>query len=117
MNESTWQEAETASGFYGIAHGYQQSKVNTEVKMSYDNENIYIIAICRLPKKGPFMVESLRRDFVFGKNDNFIFFWTLTMILPMVIRSGRMRPVRNGMVCCMKEVKRILTGTINGCRL
>ncbi len=50
------------------------ARVRTTVKMTYDNENIYIIAICYLPIQAPYMVESLRRDFVFGKNDNFIFF-------------------------------------------
>ena len=49
--------------------------VNTEVKMTYDRDNLYIIAIYYLPvKSAPFMVESLRRDFNFWKNDNFIFF-------------------------------------------
>src|SRR5436853_358135 len=42
--------------------------------MAYDEKNIYIIAICHLVRKAPYMVESLRRDFVFSKNDNFIFF-------------------------------------------
>ena len=75
MDEAAWQEAETASDFFMVLPmDTSKAKVNTEVKMTYDNENIYIIAICRLPKKGPYMVESLRRDFVFGKNDNFIFF-------------------------------------------
>jgi len=52
-----------------------RASVKTDIKMTYDDRNIYIIAICWLPKKGqPYMVESLRRDFIFGRNDNFIFF-------------------------------------------
>jgi hypothetical protein len=75
MNETAWQQAETAGNFFMVLPmDTSKAHVNTEVKMTYDNQNIYIIAICRLPKKGPYMVESLRRDFVFGKNDNFIFF-------------------------------------------
>ena len=75
MNESAWQEAETANNFFMVLPmDTSKALVNTEVKMTYDRENIYIIAVCRLPKKAPYMVESLRRDFAFGKNDNFIFF-------------------------------------------
>ena len=75
MNESAWQQAETARNFFMVLPmDTSRATVNTDVKMTYDNKNLYIIAICWLPKKGPYMVESLRRDFVFGKNDNFIFF-------------------------------------------
>jgi Domain of unknown function (DUF5916)/Carbohydrate family 9 binding domain-like len=75
MNEAAWQEAETAKSFFMVLPmDTSKARVNTEVKMTYDKENLYIIAICWLPKKGPYMVESLRRDFTFGKNDNFIFF-------------------------------------------
>jgi hypothetical protein len=75
MNEAAWLEAETATDFFMVLPmDTSRATVNTEVKMTYDKENLYIIAICHLPKKGPYMVESLRRDFAFGKNDNFIFF-------------------------------------------
>ena len=75
MNEIAWQQAETARNFFMVLPmDTSRAFVNTEVKMTYDDKNLYIIAICYLPKKGPYMVESLRRDFVFGKNDNFIFF-------------------------------------------
>ena len=76
MNDAAWQEAETAGSFFMVLPmDTSRARVNTEVKMTYDKENLYIIAICHLPKeKTPYMVESLRRDFVFGKNDNFIFF-------------------------------------------
>jgi hypothetical protein len=76
MNDAAWQQAETAGSFYMVLPmDTSRARVNTEVKMTYDKENLYIIAICHLPKeKTPYMVESLRRDFNFGKNDNFIFF-------------------------------------------
>ncbi|MGZ8557168.1 MAG: DUF5916 domain-containing protein [Chitinophagaceae bacterium] len=75
MNDAAWQQAETTGGFFMVTPmDTSKARVNTEVKMSYDKENLYIIAICYLPAKGPYMVESLRRDFIFGKNDNFIFF-------------------------------------------
>jgi len=75
MNDAPWQEAETAGDFFMVTPmDTSRARVNTEVKMTYDKENLYIIAICHLPVKAPYMVESLRRDFIFGKNDNFIFF-------------------------------------------
>ena len=75
MNDAAWQEAETADNFFMVLPmDTSKARVNTQVKMSYDKENLYIIAICHLPVKRPYMVESLRRDFNFGKNDNFIFF-------------------------------------------
>jgi hypothetical protein len=74
-DETAWQQAETAGNFYMVLPmDTSKAMVKTDVKMTYDDKNIYIIAICWLPKKEPYMVESLRRDFTFGKNDNFIFF-------------------------------------------
>jgi hypothetical protein len=76
-NESAWQQAETTSSFFMVLPmDTSRASVKTDIKMTYDDRNIYIIAICWLPKKGQsYMVESLRRDFNFGRNDNFIFFF------------------------------------------
>ncbi len=75
MNEDTWQAAETAGDFFMVLPmDTSKARLNTVVKMTYDKENLYIIAVCHLPKKVPYIVESLRRDFAFSKNDNFIFF-------------------------------------------
>ena len=48
--------------------------VKTEVRMMYDADFLYLSAVCYDGMPGPYMVESLRRDFSFTKNDNFIFF-------------------------------------------
>jgi len=48
--------------------------VRTEVKMTYDDDKLYLLAICYHALPGPYIVESLRRDFNFGKNDNFLLF-------------------------------------------
>ena len=75
MNELAWQDAEAADNFWMVLPmDTSHARVPTEVKMTYDNENLYMIAVCHLIKPGPYMVESLNRDFIFGKNDNFIFF-------------------------------------------
>lgn len=75
MNEAAWESADSAADFFMVLPmDTSRAKVKTVVKMTYDGSNIYIIAVCHLNKPGPYMVESLRRDFAFGRNDNFIFF-------------------------------------------
>jgi len=75
MNEETWKNAEVADNFYMVSPmDTSYAHALTEVRMAYDEKNLYILAICYKPRPGPQMVESLRRDFSFPKNDNFIFF-------------------------------------------
>ena len=75
LNEPAWNEAATADNFFMVTPmDTSHSKVKTEVRMTYDEKYMYIIAVCYLTRPAPYMVESLRRDFNFGKNDNFIFF-------------------------------------------
>ena len=75
MNEQTWVNAEVAKDFKMVLPmDTSLAKVKTEVRMCYDDKAIYILAICYKAVTGPNMVESLKRDFSFLKNDNFIFF-------------------------------------------
>ncbi|MEO7532291.1 MAG: DUF5916 domain-containing protein [Ferruginibacter sp.] len=75
MDDVAWKETAAAQDFFMVLPmDTSFAKVKTEVHMTYDDKNIYIIAVCYLSQQGPYMVESLRRDFAFGKNDNFIFF-------------------------------------------
>lgn len=73
LNEPAWQKAERVGDFqlrFPVDTGYAQAP--TEVMMAYDDEFIYIAAICyRNSHEAPYVAESLRRDFNFGKNDNF----------------------------------------------
>jgi len=74
MDEDGWQRAEPAGNFRMVLPmDTSAANVSTEVRMTYDNENLYLIAIC-FHGNNKYMVESLRRDFVFGKNDNFLLF-------------------------------------------
>jgi len=73
LDEPDWLAADVANHFYMITPmDTSFAKVRTEVRMTYDNENLYLIAINFHALPGPYMVESLRRDFSFGKNDNFL---------------------------------------------
>lgn len=75
MDEAAWEQAEAVTDFFMVLPmDTSHAQVKTVVRMTYDASNIYILALCYLPKSRPYRVESLRRDFSFGKNDNFIFF-------------------------------------------
>ena len=75
MNDSGWINAAAVKSFFSVLPmDTGMAKVPTEVRMCFDDQNIYILAICYKTIDGPDMVESLRRDFAFQKNDNFIFF-------------------------------------------
>jgi len=75
LDEPDWLKADVATDFYMVLPmDTSSAKVRTEVRMAYDHENLYLIAVCYHAMPGPYMVESLRRDFAFGKNDNFLLF-------------------------------------------
>jgi len=73
--DQAWETAEVTSEFYQVLPmDTGKATVLTEVRMCYDNENLYLLAVCHDKLNGPWIVESLRRDFSFGKNDNFLLF-------------------------------------------
>lgn len=76
ISEPAWQSAEVATDFWMVLPmDTDKAKVRTDVRMAYDDHNIYLSAVCYHGSvAGPYMVESLRRDWAFGSNDNFIFF-------------------------------------------
>jgi hypothetical protein len=75
LDEPSWAQAEVAKDFFMILPmDTSFAHVRTEVRMVYSSNIFYLSAVCYDGKPGPNMVESLRRDFSFTKNDNFIFF-------------------------------------------
>lgn len=75
MDEQAWKDADVAKSFWMVLPmDTSAARALTEVRMAYDQKYVYILAICYKPLPGPSMVESLKRDFSFQKNDNFIFF-------------------------------------------
>ncbi|MDN3551446.1 DUF5916 domain-containing protein [Mucilaginibacter aquaedulcis] len=73
--DDAWLKADSASSFFMVTPmDTSKASVHTEVRMTFDNNNLYIIATCYNKQEGQYMVESLKRDFNFVKNDNFIFF-------------------------------------------
>jgi len=75
VEEAGWQQAEVTQRFFMVLPmDTSAAQVRTEVRMTYDAHNLYISAVCYHALPGPNMVESLKRDWNFGRNDNFIFF-------------------------------------------
>lgn len=74
-DEAAWQNTDVAKNFRMVLPmDTSETNVKTEVRMTYDTDNLYIVADCFNGLPGEDMVESMRRDFSFGKNDNFIVF-------------------------------------------
>jgi hypothetical protein len=72
LDEKSWQVSEIAENFTRVTPvdtGFAIAK--TTVVITYNKSFIYIGAVCYDPLPGKRPVESLRRDFEFGKNDNF----------------------------------------------
>ena len=75
MNEDAWQQATPASNFFMVLPmDTSYAHVKTDVRVAYDDRYFYLIAVCYKSAGERNMVESLHRDFSFGKNDNFLVF-------------------------------------------
>ncbi|MCK5210557.1 MAG: carbohydrate binding family 9 domain-containing protein, partial [Cyclobacteriaceae bacterium] len=75
LNEATWSNVEVASDFYMVLPmDTSHSQARTDVMMAYDANAFYLVAVCYDDLPGGYIVESLRRDFSFGGNDNFLVF-------------------------------------------
>ena len=74
-NETIWKTAAIAKDFFRVTPidtGLATTK--TEVQLAYNDEYLFAAIICYDAVLGKRPVESLRRDFSFPKNDNFIIF-------------------------------------------
>lgn len=74
-NEETWQKAEPAKDFFMVLPMDDRKATQpSEVKMAYDDKQLYLLATFFKTPGNTYVVESLRRDFSFGGNDNFLLF-------------------------------------------
>ena len=76
LDEDVWEKAERTGLFQRVTPtdtGFAIAQ--TVVMMTYDDLNIYLGVICLDPTPGKRPVESLRRDFNFSRNDNFMVFF------------------------------------------
>ena len=75
LDEPVWMTTDLATKFHRVTPtdtGFAVAQ--TEVRVTYTETTLYIGIVCYDPTPGKRPVESLRRDFQFGKNDNFLVF-------------------------------------------
>jgi hypothetical protein len=75
LDEEVWKSADVATHFQRVLPtdtGFAIAQ--TEVRLTYDQSNFYVGIICFDPTPGKRPVESLRRDYSFTRNDNFMLF-------------------------------------------
>ena len=75
IDEEDWLAADVATDFYMVMpYDTSYSIAESEIRMTYDDDALYLSLIFYDVIPGPRVVESLRRDFSFGNNDNFLMF-------------------------------------------
>ncbi len=75
LDEKAWQSADKAVHLQRVQPtdtGF--AKAQTEIMLTYTSKTLYIAITCFDPTPGKRPVESLRPDFNFNKNDNFLLF-------------------------------------------
>ncbi|NNE76393.1 MAG: hydrolase, partial [Pricia sp.] len=74
-DEQAWQKTDVAKDFFMVLPmDTDKANETSEIRMAYDDKNLYLLATFYHSQKADYFVESLRRDFSFGKNDNFLLF-------------------------------------------
>src|SRR5262249_14508550 len=75
LDEPAWQRAEPASHFIQVLpETGQGASENTEVRVLYDDENLYVGAMCFDSQAKRLIVQDLKRDFTIGNSDLFTIF-------------------------------------------
>ena len=74
LEEAAWKNAAVAKDFFMITPvDTGKATQFSEARVSFDDENLYIaIIFFNNSTQGKYVVESLKRDYSFGKNDNFL---------------------------------------------
>lgn len=74
MNEQVWKNSTPAHDFYQyFPNDTSASTGKTEVYITYDDKNVYFLAVCHDGAKGKYLTTSLRRDYRGGANDGISF--------------------------------------------
>ena len=74
LDEPAWNRAQVAKDFFMITPvDTGKARQLSEARVAFDDEYLYISVIFyNNAVKGPYVVESFKRDFSFGKNDNLL---------------------------------------------
>ncbi len=75
LDEETWKSAEVGGGFYqNFPTDSQPALDSTQFMVSYDDQFIYVAAICHELLPGKPITNTLQRDFSWQRNDNISFY-------------------------------------------
>lgn len=75
LDEKSWQNAEPTGKFQRVTPTDTGFAIAQTVSyVTYDKNHLYVGAICYDPTPGKRPVESMKRDFSFNLNDNYMFF-------------------------------------------
>lgn len=81
MNDAAWTKAMVVDNFNMVLPmDTSKALVKTEVRMTYDDNNLYLIAVCDKIGEGVDIVESLKEIGLLGKTTTLLFLW-----IPMAI--------------------------------
>jgi len=73
LSESIWQTAQKTGGFWQhFPNDTSMAREKTEVMVAYDEDNLYIAAICYDSVPHKYVVQSLKRDFSYPISDAFV---------------------------------------------
>jgi len=72
IDEPDWKSADVAEDFFqNFPYDSSFAITKTQVKVTYDDQNIYVAAICYDDLPGDYVVQSLKRDFSYPISDAF----------------------------------------------
>jgi hypothetical protein len=72
LDEEIWQVSEVVTGFIqNFPTDSLLALSQTEVRVAYDENYLYVAAICKGNPEQKYIVSSMRRDYDWGQNDNF----------------------------------------------
>ncbi len=72
LNDNAWRSVSSLKDFkMNFPRDSVDARSKTEVKITYDDKNLYIAAICQKELADDFVITTMRRDFDFSENDAF----------------------------------------------
>lgn len=72
LDEQTWKSAQVATNFWqSFPYDTSYCKSKTEAMMTYDDNFLYVAAVCYDSLDGEYVVQSLKRDFSYPRTDAF----------------------------------------------
>ena len=71
LEEVSWETADVAKDFY-LAYPVDTTFATsqTEVRLSFNDQFLYVGVVCHDPTPGEYIVESLKRDFIWPSTEN-----------------------------------------------